>query len=91
MQSGPTPAKYIRTAVALLALLIVTVAISYAPLGVLGLVIALGIAVAKSSLVGAYFMHVRYGPPIVRVFAIAGLIWLSLLFWLTLNDYLTRA
>lgn len=86
----PTPRTYAWTAVALFALLAATVGTSYLPLARLGLAVALTIALTKATLVGLYFMHVRYGPPIVRIFATAGILWLAILFWLTLNDYLTR-
>jgi cytochrome c oxidase subunit 4 len=35
-------------------------------------------------------MHVRYGSPLLRVFAAGGFLWLVILFLLMLPDYLTR-
>ncbi len=89
--TGPTKRVYGYTAVALFVLLAASVAAAYVPLGGAGLVVALAIAVIKTALIGLHFMHVRYSQPIVRVFAVSGLVWLTILFWLTLNDYLTRA
>lgn len=51
---------------------------------------AFGVSVAKTALIVFVFMEVHYGKGVVRVFAGAGLVWLFLLFLLTLTDYLTR-
>jgi cytochrome c oxidase subunit 4 len=37
-----------------------------------------------------YFMHVRYAPALVGVFAAAGFVWLLLLLTFTLSDFITR-
>ncbi len=52
--------------------------------------LAFGISVVKTVLIVLVFMEVRYNKGVVRVFAGAGLVWLFLLFLLTLTDYLTR-
>ena len=52
--------------------------------------VALGIACTKAALVVLYFMHLRYAIRMVWVFALAGLVWLVLLFVITLSDYQTR-
>jgi len=49
------------------------------------------IAGAKAVLVILYFMHVRYGTRLTWVFAGAGFYFLGILFFLTLNDVLTRS
>lgn len=41
-------------------------------------------------IVGTVFMEIRQGPPIVRLFAIAGLLWLAILLGLGSLDPLTR-
>ena len=53
-------------------------------------VVALTIAVIKATLVVLYFMHVRYSSKLTWVFVVAGLMWLIILFALTLSDYMTR-
>jgi cytochrome c oxidase subunit 4 len=53
-------------------------------------VVALGIAAVKATLVALFFMHVRYSPRLIGLTVAAGLFWLSILFGLTMNDYLTR-
>ena len=83
---------YLWVAAWLIALLALTVVLSKVfSLGVLGTVLTLGIAVAKAALVVLFFMHLRYGAPIMRLFAAAGLLWLAILMGFTVGDYLTRA
>lgn len=79
------------TAAALLGLLAVTFGAHYLPLpsGV-GLAVALTVSTAKMVLIVLVFMHVKGGSRLLRVFVGAGLVWLVLLFTLTLADYLTR-
>jgi cytochrome c oxidase subunit IV len=54
-------------------------------------IVALSIAVIKATLVVLYFMHVRYSSKLTWVFVVAGLVWLIILFALTLSDYMTRS
>lgn len=56
----------------------------------LGLVAAITIAVAKAALIVWYFMHVGESVPLVRVFAVAGFLWLALLMTFLAGDYFTR-
>ena len=57
----------------LLALTVATVAITWVDLGALNLVLALGIATVKASLVGLYFMHLRWDRPFHAVVLILSL------------------
>jgi cytochrome c oxidase subunit 4 len=75
---------------ALFALLVVTVAIAEVQLGFLNTPIAMLIAGAKAALIILVFMNVRFSPPLVRVFAVAGFLWLLVLFIFTFADLLTR-
>ena len=43
------------------------------------------------AVVGIVFMNVRTGPATIRIFAIAGLFWLTILLGLGMMDPLTRA
>lgn len=76
--------------VALLLLLALTVGMNHLPLGKFSLTVAIAIAVCKAVLVVLYFMHVRFSSRITSVFVIAGVLWLGIMFSLTLDDYLTR-
>lgn len=74
----------------LLVLLAATVGVAMVPLGPWSVVVALGIAVAKGTLIVLYFMHVRYSGSLVQVFSVAGFLWLALLFVFLFSDYVTR-
>ena len=81
--------------IALMGLLVLTVAAAQIPfaqhgVGHLGIVITFLIAAVKAALVVVYFMHIRHSTRLTKVFVVAGLLWLAILFALTLNDYLTR-
>jgi cytochrome c oxidase subunit IV len=76
---------------ACLLLLAATMGVSQLELGALNPILNLAIAAAKAFLIVWFFMHVREGAPLVRLFAFAGLFWLLLLFGLSLADWLTRS
>jgi cytochrome c oxidase subunit IV len=80
---------YYIVAAALAALLVLTVVAAQFDLGHLNTPIALAIAVAKAALI-AIFMNLRYGSPLVRVFAGGAFFWLAILIMLSLADVLTR-
>jgi cytochrome c oxidase subunit 4 len=89
---------YLLIFTALLVGTVITVAISYKDLDVqilgktvpLNTVMALVIAAVKATLVVLYFMHVKYSPRLVWIFAAAGFLWLIILLVLTLADYASR-
>jgi cytochrome c oxidase subunit 4 len=81
---------YILVWAILLVLLVITIGVSYVHLGWLNPVAAVTIAVIKAVIIILYFMHVRYGPKLVRVVIAAGFFWLMILLALTMGDYLTR-
>jgi cytochrome c oxidase subunit 4 len=76
--------------VALLALTLSTYFLAFLDLGVGNVVVALFIAAAKASLIVLYFMHARRGKAATWLVIVAGLLWIGVLFSLTLSDYLTR-
>jgi cytochrome c oxidase subunit IV len=85
------PKTYFLVYVILLVLAAATVGVAFIDLGdVINTTLAMTIASVKAGLVLLYFMHVRYSDTLVRLFAIAGLVWLIILFGLTLTDYLSR-
>jgi cytochrome c oxidase subunit 4 len=75
---------------ALLALLSATMLATWIGLGRLGPFVSLGIAVAKASLVFWFFMELRQAAGLVRLFAVAGVFWILLMFSLGMGDWLTR-
>jgi cytochrome c oxidase subunit 4 len=81
---------YVRVAVVLLVLTGLTIAVAHVNLGFLSTPVALLIAATKATLIGLVFMHLRGSHPLVRVCAIVGLVWLSILLLGTMDDFLTR-
>jgi cytochrome c oxidase subunit IV len=59
--------------------------------GPLNAVLALTIAVIKATFVVLYFMHVRYSGRLIWLVIVAALLWLAIMFALTVSDYWTRA
>jgi len=82
--------SYILVWIALLFLLLLTWGLAEINLGPFNNVAALGISITKMLLVVLIFMHGRWEKPLTWIFIVAGLIWLLIMFDLTLSDYLTR-
>lgn len=86
----PPLRQYVLAWVALLVLLALTAGSSFLPLGAFNLVANLAIALAKALCVVFVFMHVRRGTPMIRVAAVGGLMWLTLLVALSFADLASR-
>ena len=67
-----------------------TVAAAFVDMGFMNTPVALIIALIKATLVIMFFMHVKYSPKLVGLFAVAGFFWLSIMLALTMQDYYTR-
>ena len=76
--------------VALLALFALTLAASYANWGPLSTAVSFAISAAKTALVAWFYMHLDREKGVTRIFSIAGIAWVAILFSLTLSDYLSR-
>ena len=76
--------------VALLALLALTVAATFLPIGGLKPVVNIAIAFAKALLIFWFFMHLREFPGLVRLAAGAAVLTLVIQLLLLSSDYLTR-
>jgi cytochrome c oxidase subunit 4 len=74
----------------LMILTLVTVGVAFIDLRFMNTVVALTIAVLKATLVVLFFMHVKYSTRLTWVVAASGLVWLAIMFALTLSDYLSR-
>jgi cytochrome c oxidase subunit 4 len=89
------PVTPVRTYVLIWAVLtiltFVTFYVSTINLGPFNVVVALGIAAFKMSLVIWFFMHVRTDNPLTKLFVFAGFFWMAILLALTLGDYFSRA
>ena len=86
----PTLATYFAVFAALMALTALTVWAAAQHLGVWNTPVAMAIAVTKATLVILFFMHVRYSPKLTAIVISASLLWLAMLFVITLSDYLSR-
>ena len=75
---------------ALMLMLVATVASAYIPLGPFNTIINYTIAASKAALVFIFFMHLNRSTGAVRLASVTGLFWLAFLFTLTFADYLTR-
>lgn len=82
---------YIWVWVALMCLTGLTGGVSFINLGAWSTVIALAIAMVKALLVATFFMHLLYEKQkVVWIWSAAGIIFLSILIVLTMDDYVTR-
>ncbi|MFQ5637769.1 MAG: cytochrome C oxidase subunit IV family protein [bacterium] len=81
---------YFTIFAALMMLTGITVWAAFIDLGVFNDVIALSIALTKSTLVILYFMHVRHSSRLTWVFIAAGFIFLIILLVFTMGDFVTR-
>jgi cytochrome c oxidase subunit 4 len=64
----------------------ITVAVSYIDLGGMNVVVAMGVATIKGSLVALYFMHLRWDRPYNAVILVASLFFLGLFLSFALLD-----
>lgn len=78
------------TYIALMALLAITVASTFVPLGPGNSLVNLAIAVAKVALIGAIFMHLRQARMLVLLAVAVLILWIAFMYGFTLNDYHTR-
>ena len=81
---------YFGVFAALMVFTVVTILAAYRDLGPWNVIVALGIAVTKATLVVLYFMHVRYSDRLTWIVVGAGFLWLGVLLVLTLSDYSAR-
>ena len=67
-----------------------TVWAAFQNFGPFNIVIALGIATLKATLVVLFFMHARYSPRRTQLVIVCAVFWLAIMLALTLSDYNTR-
>ena len=75
---------------ALMVLTAVTVAVAFVNLGSFNFPVALAIALTKATLVVLFFMHVKYSSQLTKLFVGMAFFFLSIMFALTMTDYLSR-
>jgi cytochrome c oxidase subunit 4 len=82
--------KYFVVYFALLALTLLTCALSFVPQIGWHATVGLGIASIKAGLIAVFFMHILSSDRLPWLALLAGILWFLLLISLTLADYLTR-
>ena len=75
---------------ALCVLTAVTVLVTGFDFGPFNLIVAMGVAITKASLVVLYFMHARYSPRLTGVVIVASIAFFVILVFLTWTDYVSR-
>ncbi len=75
---------------ALCVLTVTTVIVAHFDFGPFNLIVALGVAITKASLVVLYFMHARYSPRLTGVVIAAAIAFFIILVFLTWTDYYSR-
>jgi cytochrome c oxidase subunit IV len=81
---------YTLVFVALLVLLVATVAVTRVDVGPFNVVIALAIAFTKAALIVWFFMHLNHASALAKLFAAVGFLWLGHMLVFTMADYVTR-
>src|SRR5262249_53608108 len=84
------PKVYLSVFGALIVLTVLTVAAAQLELGVWHTAVGLVIAVVKATLVFLFFMHLWHSDRLTWIVAGGALLWVGILFALTLSDYLSR-
>ncbi len=76
----------LATGFALIVLTAMTVTVRYIDLGEMNLFVALGVAAVKATLVGLFFMHLRWDRPFNQLFFVAGILFVALMMAFCLMD-----
>jgi cytochrome c oxidase subunit 4 len=81
---------YVKVLLALLVATFLTSWVAGIDLGPFSVVVALGIATIKMTLVALFFMHIRHSTKLTKLVVVGGLLWLAILLLLTMTDFATR-
>lgn len=81
---------YLSVFIALMVLMAATVAVAFVDLGIFSNIVAMVIAVAKTTLIMLFFMHLRYNSRLIQIFAVVGFLFVLILVSFTVSDYITR-
>jgi cytochrome c oxidase subunit 4 len=85
-----SPKTYLMIFAALMVLTATTVGVALVDLGPFNVIVALVVALIKTTLVVLIFMHVRYTKRIIPLVILGGILWLVILIGLTMTDFLSR-
>lgn len=91
MQLHVVSAKtYVLVWFVLIILTVITVWIAEFDFGKLNTVVAMSVAGLKAFLVASIFMGLKYSSGLTKVWAVTGIIFLIIMFGLTMGDYVSR-
>ena len=90
MSSSAFPKIVVRTGGALIALWLLSFALSYVHLGAAALPVAIGIAAVKAALVAAFFMELLHGSLSMKLAMLSAAALLATLIGLLVADIVTR-
>ncbi|MBX0327412.1 cytochrome C oxidase subunit IV family protein [Oscillochloris sp. ZM17-4] len=57
---------------------------------IIGVSIAMAIAIAKTALIIYFFMHVKVSSRLTQVFAMSAFVWLAIMFVIIMGDYFSK-
>ncbi len=86
-----SPLVSLMTTGALLALTLANIGLAQVELHGWNALVALLIAAVQAIVMVVVFMRLRWSPPLTRLWAASGVVWLAILMVGTLDDVLTRA
>ena len=81
---------YLNVILSLMVLTVVTVLVSLLDFGLFNLLISMGIATAKATLVLMFFMHLKYEDKSYLVIFLTGVFFLVIIFIFSMFDIMTR-
>lgn len=84
------PSVYLKSAVVLAVLMILTIIAAFIDMGSMNPVVAMTISVAKALVIVLFFMNVKYSSRLTWVFVGGGFFWLLILFGMLMPDYVSR-
>jgi cytochrome c oxidase subunit 4 len=82
---------YVAVFLALVVLTVVTVVAATYDFEPFNVIVALGIAITKATLVVLFFMHARYAEGLTKLVILSSLAFFFILVFLTMSDYVTRS
>jgi len=86
-----SPRVYIAVFLALVSLTVITVIAAHYNFEPFNVIVAVGIAITKATLVVLYFMHARYAGGLTRLVIVTSVAFFFILVFLTFTDYMTRS
>lgn len=89
-QPAITPKNYLLVFFALLAIVVATTVVGRFDLGPFNTPLAILFAVAKATLIVAFFMQAKFESTVIKVIIAGGIIWVLIMLSNTLGDYATR-